>query len=183
MADKAADPPAARPRRQLHGRERSGVRGGGAEARRRPVAQHRWPVQHQPGGIHRRADRRLRGHRPVRRGGEGKPVRDARRGSRLRPQLDQAARPPRQARALVRGRAPLHQRAQHLRAGAGHPRQERAGKRPAARRPAARHRALVPARSCSTASKARTPAAHSTPGTPARRCSPMAPSSGAAKAR
>ena len=100
----AADPSAARPRHQLHGRERSGVRRGGAEARRRPVAQYRWPVQHQPGRIHRRADRRLRSHAAAAPRRKRKPLRDARRGSRVRPQLDQAARPPRQAGALVRSR-------------------------------------------------------------------------------
>ena len=98
-----------------------------------------------------------------RRSRKGKPVRDARRGSRLRPQLDQAARPPRQARALVRGRAPLHQRAQHLRARAGHSRQS-AHRKTICGASARCAESRAPSGSKrSTASKARTPAAHSTP--------------------
>ena len=53
---------------------------------------------------------RLRGHRPLAGSGKGSALRIARRGSRARPHLHQAARPPRQARALVRSRSPLHQR-------------------------------------------------------------------------
>ena len=56
-------------------------------------------------------------------------------------------------------------------------------KRSAARRSAARHRAVLPARDCSTASRAPTPAAPSMPAAMARRCSPKARSSGAARAR
>ena len=111
------------------------------------------------------------------------PVRDARGGSRLRSQLDQAARSPRQARALVRGRAALHQRAQCLREGARHSRQERTRKRPAARPAAAWNRAFLPARSLLRQSKAPTRAPRSTRATRARRYSATAHNSVAARAR
>ncbi len=75
------------------------------------------------------------------------PLRHARRGSRLRPQLDQAARPLRQTRALATkpiaatpANAPVYERALNV-LSRNAPRE-----RPAARRPAARHRARVPPR-------------------------------------
>ena len=150
----------------------SRIRGRGAEARRRSVAQHRRPVQHRPGRVHRRADRRLCRHRPLGRGREGKPVRAC--ASRKRPT---AATRSSCSTATTSSRAGtktdrrytsernVYERALGMLA------KERAGERPAARRPAARHRALVPARSLSTASKAPIPAPRSTPATTARRCS------------